>query len=370
MASLSTFCSETSGGVLRPYIPTASSFTSSGSSNLPGTARRGLSSVDLPVVSTCQRAAFTLVELLVVIAIIGILVALLLPAVQAAREAARRIQCTNHLKQVALAVHNFHSARNAVPPAYLDGTGHGTWLVLILPYVEQAALYDLSNIECQYHGLPDEVIKDQIPFYYCPTRRSPPQLSVSGDGRGSVPHRPGTLNDYAICAGDGSAVPWWATYPGGGNGLARSTHIFDPPPVRVNGTHTGSTPNLKYTGWTPLRKFSHVTDGLSNTFLAGEKYVNPEHWGESSWGDSTFRNDDGGVVVFRMAGPAFPIVRPNLHATIPNTTSRASFGSEHPGGICMFAMGDGSVREIDPAINTTILGFISNIHDGMAYDSP
>ena len=83
-----------------------------------------------------HRRGFTLVELLVVIAIIAILIALLLPAVQAAREAARRTQCTNHLKQVALAVHNFQSARNAVPPAYLSGSGHATCLVLIMPYIE------------------------------------------------------------------------------------------------------------------------------------------------------------------------------------------------------------------------------------------
>ena len=84
---------------------------------------------------------FTLVELLVVIAIIGILIALLLPAVQAAREAARRTQCTNNLKQIGLAMHNFHDSRQGIPPSYLNGVGFTTWLVLIMPCLEQTALY-------------------------------------------------------------------------------------------------------------------------------------------------------------------------------------------------------------------------------------
>ena len=87
-----------------------------------------------------RRCGFTLVELLVVITIIGILIALLLPAVQAAREAARRGQCTNNLKQIGLAVHNFHDARKALPPSFLTGGGHAPWLVMILPYVEQGVV--------------------------------------------------------------------------------------------------------------------------------------------------------------------------------------------------------------------------------------
>ena len=88
------------------------------------------------------RCAFTLVELLVVIAIIAIPIALLLPAVQAAREAARRTQCANHLKQLGLAVHNFHDAQGAIVPAGLTFRGHATWLVLILPYIEMTAFHE------------------------------------------------------------------------------------------------------------------------------------------------------------------------------------------------------------------------------------
>src|SRR5687767_10121672 len=97
------------------------------------------------------RPAFTLVELLVVIAIIGILIALLLPAVQAARESARRAQCANNLKQIGVAVHNYHEARKSLPPCRLaGGTGWATFFVLILPYMEQEQVYDLWDIQKRY----------------------------------------------------------------------------------------------------------------------------------------------------------------------------------------------------------------------------
>ena len=89
-----------------------------------------------------SRRGFTLVELLVVIAIIGVLVALLLPAVQSAREAARRLQCSNHLRQIGLAVQNYHSARNELPPMRVDDH-QPTWLMLILDYIEESQILRL-----------------------------------------------------------------------------------------------------------------------------------------------------------------------------------------------------------------------------------
>src|SRR5262245_17985795 len=91
-----------------------------------------------------HRRGFTLIELLVVIAIIGVLIALLLPAVQQAREAARRIQCTNNLKQIGLAMHNYHDTVGSFPPAR-KGCCWGTWNIFILPYIEQASLYNAWN---------------------------------------------------------------------------------------------------------------------------------------------------------------------------------------------------------------------------------
>jgi prepilin-type N-terminal cleavage/methylation domain-containing protein len=305
-----------------------------------------------------SRHGFTLVELLVVIAIIGILIALLLPAVQAAREAARRTQCINHLKQIGLAMHNFHDARGGFPPVYLTGVGHTTWLVLIMPYLEQSASYDAYDIERTYYVQPLEVIQHQVSFYYCPSRRSPPQLSVSGDGRGSVPHRPGALADYAMCGGDGTFAPWYANPDGSlnGNGFCSVPYF--------TGTLTGSNPTWTFTGWKIKRFFRDVEDGLSNTLMAGEKHVHPDHWGEAAYRDSSCYNEDSGRTTSRLAGPGYPILRKPRDNTLGPVTTQWSYGSSHVGGICQFVLGDGSVRPIKPTINSTVLGYLANIHDG------
>jgi prepilin-type N-terminal cleavage/methylation domain-containing protein len=91
-----------------------------------------------------KKRAFTLVELLVVIAVIGVLIALLLPAVQAAREAARRMQCSNHLKQIGIGLHNFHDTKNGLPPYFIETVKPGFWVTLI-PYIEQQSAYNFID---------------------------------------------------------------------------------------------------------------------------------------------------------------------------------------------------------------------------------
>ena len=135
--------------------------------------------VELPVVSKRERAAFTLVELLVVIAIIGILVALLLPAEQAAREAARRIQCTNNLKQIGIAMHNYQSTHGRFPIGYvgcqtwdpvwggLRALGHTAW-AQILPYMELTALEDIYDFH-QRNGHNQDATIEQPESFLCPS---------------------------------------------------------------------------------------------------------------------------------------------------------------------------------------------------------
>ncbi len=361
--------------------------------------------------SRVKARAFTLVELLVVIAIIGILVALLLPAVQAAREAARRNQCANHLKQIGLAGQNYESTQKAIVPTHLAGHGFATWCVLLLPYLEQQALYDNANTNIQYYSdsFPDEIRLQQVDIYYCPSRRAPPQLSYQhpddpqGDGRGSKPHKDGALTDYAMCGGDGSILPWngdagcalfnlttFSVCFNETNGYSRSTNDYHKP-TKTSGILTGDMENGTghYTGWKVFRKVSHITDGLSNTLMVGEKHVHPDDLGRPDRGDGTYFNDEQPSRTARLAGPSWPrqgLASQGL-APYPNTFPIASgpeddfpssknygiFGSWHASGVTQFVFADGSVHKISPEIDPIVLGYLANIKDeqvipGNAFD--
>ncbi len=162
-----------------------------------------------------RRHGFTLVELLVVIAIIGILIALLLPAVQAAREAARRSQCTNNLKQIAVACHTFHSARNAWPPSD-NGDCFMPWAAFILPYIEQDQLAEQWVMDGRYFAQPSDSGRD-LAIYHCPTKssyttfrrgpngtiRSFPENDTKFDGTTGA-NSPGPIgwSDYACAMGN------------------------------------------------------------------------------------------------------------------------------------------------------------------------
>ncbi len=183
------------------------------------------------------KSAFTLVELLVVIAIIGILIALLLPAVQAAREAARRLQCANNLKQLALAAHSHHEARGAFPFARkYDIWDSYTWSQQILPYIEQMAVYEgywtlyERGYKRSYPG-PNGPIGDDarlrasrhahISTFYCPSDRSPTQNEF---GRPEYGYLTANYTGYgAPCVMIASSV-WWTPSAEGAYAAARSNH--------------------------------------------------------------------------------------------------------------------------------------------------
>jgi prepilin-type N-terminal cleavage/methylation domain-containing protein len=323
------------------------------------------------------KRAFTLVELLVVIAIIGILVALLLPAIQAAREAARRSQCVSNLKQIGLAIQNYESSKKLLPPSRLP-CHHGSWFSELWPFLEETALQSAWDPILSYHYQPLQNIQTQIGAYYCPSRRSPGPntLSIKGDNRGSSPHRPGALSDYAGCGGDGHIISDWYGNP---DLTKRPGGVFvGPTPFGTRASPEnngiapcgGTDPDFKFQGMTPLLKLKHVRDGLSQTIAVGEKHVPPQYLGMPEVGDTSIYNVDDWRQVIRWAGPGRGLaLRPDeLFLNPPSKTNIDPndfivFGSAHP-GICLFVFLDGHVEPLDVAIDTQVLGYLAEKADG------
>ncbi len=279
--------------------------------------------------SKLYQHGFTLVELLVVIAIIGILISLLLPAVQSAREAARRMQCSNNLKQIALAAHLYENTYRCLPPAREDHDGlcWTSTFAILLPFLEQA------NVLVQYDptkSIFDEanrgVATTQIPIYLCPSmilRRKVPDFECGGEF--------GAPGSYAVSIGTKHTLwPEW-----------KQTGAIVSPDVG------------------PL-SFAHIRDGTSSTLMFGEfdygiknlpwqmgcSPPRPDNaWGRSQW---AIGGHGGGWTW----GSTFGSFNPDEY--ISGQVQRFDFRSEHPGGV-NFALVDGSVRFISEMIDPGLL---------------
>jgi prepilin-type N-terminal cleavage/methylation domain-containing protein len=315
--------------------------------------------------SPALRSAFTLVELLVVIAIIGVLVALLLPAVQAAREAARRSQCSNHLKQLGLAVHNFEDVNKVLVPARMDNYGGVTWAVFILPYLEQNSFYQQWDINRWYYdqGTTGNATRQtQLKISYCPSRQRQIRLSQNNDvpeiafsGAPSGINVPGALGDYASCNGDTDAD--FIIAPNGALIQAQVNYTTG----QSNPTASGQVPctgsPCVVQSWKSRTRLAMVTDGASNTLVIGEKHVRLSSFGNNE--DTALYNGDRPDPTLRCAGPRFPLAR-----SVTEPYNR-QFGGIHP-GICQFLFLDGSVRTLSTVTNGTTLGLLANRDDGKA----
>ncbi|QDT73964.1 DUF1559 family PulG-like putative transporter [Lacipirellula limnantheis] len=330
------------------------------------------------------RSAFTLVELLVVIAIIGVLVALLLPAVQAAREAARRQQCGNNMKQMALAAQNHHDAQKFFPTGGWGwwwvgdadrGFGRnqpGGWSFSMLPYMEQAQLRsrasdgDPENIGPAQREGALQVLRTRVEHWWCPSRR-PQNVYPKGTStyyaanaaRATDGNIVAARSDYAMCVGDRNVVET-GEFPVNSEGSAPTTHAasktynWETDTVGVyrrNGANSGKD---WYTGVGFQRSeigFKQITDGSSQTYLIGEKYLNPQNYengadggDNETWGTG-FNND-----MFRAAYDPPAQDRAGLP---PKDCQSMIFGATHTGWYMAFC--DGHVEmlgfDIDPLVH-------------------
>ncbi len=337
-----------------------------------------------------KRRGFTLVELLVVIAIIGVLIALLLPAIQAAREAARKMQCANHLKQFGVAIHNFHEAVKGLPPAFVGGDNRVTFFFLVLPFMEQIQLYQMidatndrmalsvngSGLDT-WHGninglASSEAFKKgicSIPFQYCPTRRSAsgtPTNSHTVDNTGNHSYYVGPATDYVLCAAWLSATdPLVAagdiyncrynnsdTYINNIITLCRS-------PFRVAQVDAPYG-TAEYRKWICRDTMAWWADGSSNQLVMGEKYLIPNAPLYDSQLDATWLFPNGSTWCGTVRGAFDNLARNipwsgsgNIEGTAinggyPQNNGRAhyKFGSWHVNGSINFLLGDGAVRTI------------------------
>ena len=344
-----------------------------------------------------NHAAFTLVELLVVIAIIGVLVSLLLPAVQAAREAARRSQCTNNLKQIGLGCLNFQSAKGSFPTAggAVDqffnsddqakaayGYESASWMYQILPYLEQQNLHDVRRGDGGTNaGFVDTgMIETPVTMYNCPTRIN--RIAI----RGTDVYQ---LGDYA-----GVLASWndpdWTQFE-----------------YRINqGPRTGSNPSIteETTVWTGILAkgghvnvgagpkvwrfqkidFNSIEDGSSNTILVAEKAAQSQFWtvdgaNPHPWWELYGYYTGADWPVMRQFGaltqgtsspnPEVPVLsddapRPDGIRSYPSgQTEEFGFGSAHP-GVIVSVFGDGSTRTLNQDADLMILDQLGKRSDG------
>ena len=315
---------------------------------------------------TSRRRGFTLIELLVVIAIIAILVALLLPAVQQAREAARRSQCKNNLKQIGLALHNYHDTHGSFPPGYIARyvsatdpasaeTGPGfAWGTMILPFLDQSPTYNQLNFSLDATDPANiDAGRQVLSVFVCPSDTAPGTFTVS-DG----------TNDYQLAS---------ANYVGiyGYGSVTMAPGRPDPAGILYRNSRT---------------RMRDIVDGTSNTLLVGERswqhqFVSgqPSIDASSTWyaaipgvmrpaGMGMMPDEGPGSLVLGHVGQTM-MGGMAMHHTPNSTNHIVNFSSRHEGGI-QFLMADGSVHFLSENVDYNLFRWLGQRADGNVVNFP
>jgi hypothetical protein len=356
-----------------------------------------------------------------VIAIIGVLIALLLPAVQAAREAARRMQCSNHLKQIGIGVHNFHDTNNGLPPIAV-GVNRMTIFAVLYPFIERASLSDkiqnlnnrdpITNTDdfWRHTDMTDEDRRGfgSVPIYLCPSRRSGVNITTDGGETRENQTSYGPQGDYV-------AVYTMTKVPDSTAGMQdanlnlyynASYHYFPDNSYRANFPNGPFRTCLlsaagDYKTWQPRDNMSWWSDGTSNQIIFGEKHLHFDHVGKcfidnsvvepatDAYGTQVIYCGDcsiiqangtcvGGAylrsVAYRYEANGDPwrnsqLILPRPDEMRGNNALVRGFGSFHP-GITQFLIGDGSVRAFSITVPLTIIAPLADVNDGKVVQLP
>jgi prepilin-type N-terminal cleavage/methylation domain-containing protein/prepilin-type processing-associated H-X9-DG protein len=311
-----------------------------------------------------QRVGFTLIELLVVIAIIAVLIALLLPAVQQAREAARRSQCKNNLKQLGLALHNYHDTHTVFPPGHIGRNTtpalYASGLTMLLPYIDQAPLYNMYNFNGSATTFPSiaafvpaddpvtngnaAVVKTKLAALLCPTDNNPVMIPATGSNYGISATNTGTggarTNYDYICNSTYNAYDNW--------------------------TNQALTTKCMF-GDNSFCSTKDVTDGTSNTFMMGETTRSVYNGGTNAWGYRGWVMVGLNLYSYSINNWIYPTAPPVINPP-GKLASWAYAGSLHTGG-CHFLFADGAVRFVSENIDAVQRQRLALMSDNQIVDN-
>jgi len=314
------------------------------------------------------QSGFTLVELLVVIAIIGILIAMLLPAVQQVRESARRIECANNIRQLGLAVINYESAHEHFPSGWIGGkegpteTGWG-WTAQVLPFIEQNGISNQIHLNENLVGLQfDEVVVHHISTLFCPSSNHSTHtfeleaFRFQPNDDSDDKHDTAVLGPYSIgrthyvgCIGSSvQQVEMEANGDGDGEGeMCPDLDLLSEYDRNINGVFFQNSE----TG------YQHLTDGSSNTILLGERSAATF---DSAWAGVVTGSEYAGWRVVGWTGEP----PNNIGSSEAHFHGFAQFNSSHTGGVTNFAFADGSVHSVDENVTPELFFAMGTIHGG------